>query len=148
MNGGIMEEKELKNPEEKSEGPDTRKKPVRVFVYDDHRFPDPGPEFSVEDVRKSLEAFYPELANAKTREKTLKDGTLEITFIKTAGTKGSGQAVMTARSLAATLAGTPPAKRSADVIAVLQQIATNDKLFRRLKCINPVSSSRRVPHGF
>lgn len=61
---------------------------VRVFVYDDHKFEDPGPEYSIEEVRKSLEAFYPELANVKIEEKKLPDGRLQITFVKKAGGKG------------------------------------------------------------
>jgi PRTRC genetic system protein C len=60
----------------------------RVFIYDDRKFDDPGPEYSIEEVRKSLEAFYPELANAKTEEKKLPDGRLQVTFVKKAGGKG------------------------------------------------------------
>jgi len=41
---------------------------ARVFVYDAREFPDPDPNLTVEDVRRQLLDFFPELANAETRE--------------------------------------------------------------------------------
>jgi PRTRC genetic system protein C len=54
----------------------------RVFKYGDKRFPDPGAEYTVEQVLQHLRTYFPELGHAKTEEKTLDDGTLEITFSK------------------------------------------------------------------
>ena len=41
---------------------------ARIFVYDNREFPDPDPELSVDDVRKSLADFYGELSNATVKE--------------------------------------------------------------------------------
>lgn len=62
----------------------------RVFIYGDHRFEDPGGEYTVEQIRTHLAAYFPELAHATTEEKTLPDGTVEITFRKQVARKGSG----------------------------------------------------------
>jgi PRTRC genetic system protein C len=40
----------------------------RLFVYDGRTFPDPDSRLSVEDVRRQLADYFPELANADTRE--------------------------------------------------------------------------------
>jgi PRTRC genetic system protein C len=61
----------------------------RVFRYGDKTFPDPGNEYTPEQVLAHLRGFFPELGHAKTEEKTLDDGTLEITFSKQVTRKGS-----------------------------------------------------------
>src|SRR5262249_52685693 len=60
----------------------------RLFVYDGREFPDPDPRLSVEDVRKHLAEFFPELANADTREEKRGDDTVYI-FARRIGTKGT-----------------------------------------------------------
>ena len=60
---------------------------ARIFRYDGREFPDPDPQLSVEDVRKQLGEFFPELANADTREEKRDDDTI-FTFTKRIGTKG------------------------------------------------------------
>ena len=60
----------------------------RVFRYGDRQFPDPGAEYTPEQVLNHLKGFFPELGHAKTEEKTLADGTLEITFSKQVTRKG------------------------------------------------------------
>jgi PRTRC genetic system protein C len=60
----------------------------RVFKYGQRTFPDPGPEYSTEQVLNHLRAFLPELGHARIDEKTLADGTLEITFSKQVTRKG------------------------------------------------------------
>jgi PRTRC genetic system protein C len=62
----------------------------RVFVYDGRDFPDPDPTLSVEDVRKQLSDFFPELTNAETREERRGDD-VRYTFARRIGTKGVGQ---------------------------------------------------------
>ncbi|WP_420640498.1 PRTRC system protein C [Candidatus Leptofilum sp.] len=63
--------------------------PPRIFKYADKSFPDPGPEYSVEQVLQHLRTFFPELGHARTEEKTLADGTREITFSKQVTRKGA-----------------------------------------------------------
>lgn len=63
----------------------------RVFVYDGREFPDPDPGLSVEDVRKQLSDFFPELTNAETREERRGDDAVRYTFARRIGTKGIGQ---------------------------------------------------------
>ena len=60
----------------------------RVFRYGDKVFPDPGNEYTPEQILAHLRGFFPELGHAKTEEKTLADGTLEITFSKQVTRKG------------------------------------------------------------
>ncbi len=60
----------------------------RVFKYQDQTWGDPGAEYSVEDVRKQLSTFYPELARAEVKETELPDGRVQVEFVKRAGTKG------------------------------------------------------------
>jgi PRTRC genetic system protein C len=61
----------------------------RIFKYNGQSYTDPGPEYSVDEIKKHLAAVFPEVAQAATEEKKLDDGTLEITFVKRAGTKGA-----------------------------------------------------------
>ena len=63
---------------------------ARVFVYDGREFPDPDPKQSVEDVRRQMLDFFPELANAETREERRGEDTV-YTFSKRIGTKGRRQ---------------------------------------------------------
>lgn len=62
---------------------------TRIFKYADKSFPDPGAEYSVEQVLQHLRTFFPELGHARTEEKTLADGTREITFSKQVTRKGT-----------------------------------------------------------
>ena len=61
----------------------------RVFRYGDKTFPDPGSEYTPEQILTQLKTFFPELGHAKTEEKLLPDGTLEITFSKQVTRKGA-----------------------------------------------------------
>jgi len=60
---------------------------ARAFIYDGREFPDPDPKVSVEEVRKQLAEFFPELANAETREERRGEDTV-YTFTRRIGTKG------------------------------------------------------------
>jgi PRTRC genetic system protein C len=76
---------------------------ARIFVYDARQFPDPDPALPVEDVRKGMAEFFPELANADTREETRGEDTL-YTFSRRIGTKG----VQRRPSVVAILRRVPP----------------------------------------
>ena len=78
---------------------------ARLFLYDGRTFPDPDPRLSVEDVRRQLSDFFPELANADTREERRGEETL-YTFARRIGTKGGG----------------PRRRRSPDVVAILRHV--------------------------
>lgn len=70
---------------------DQTQAPVRrVFRYADQTFPDPGAEYTPEQVLHHLRTFFPELGHAATEEATLPDGTLQITFRKQVTRKGTG----------------------------------------------------------
>lgn len=62
----------------------------RVFIYGDHRFDDPGAQYTTEQVRQHLVQYFPEMAHATVEEKTLPDGTVEVAFRKQVARKGSG----------------------------------------------------------
>lgn len=64
--------------------------PRRIFIYNEHRFNDPGAEYTIEQIQQHLVQYFPEVAHATTEEKTLADGTVEITFRKQVARKGSG----------------------------------------------------------
>ena len=65
---------------------------TRIFVYDGREFPDPDPGLSVEEVRRQLSDFFPELNNAETREDRRGDDEVRYTFTRRIGTKGGDQA--------------------------------------------------------
>ena len=60
---------------------------MRIFVYDGREFPDPDPALSADEVRKMMADFFPELANAETREVQRGEDTLHE-FTRRTGTKG------------------------------------------------------------
>ncbi|GAJ13338.1 unnamed protein product, partial [marine sediment metagenome] len=60
---------------------------ARVFVYDRREFPDPDPNMSVDEVRQSMTNFFPELANAETKQSKRDDDDI-VEFHKRVGTKG------------------------------------------------------------
>jgi len=62
----------------------------REFIVDGRTFPDPDPNKSVEEVKGLMTSFFPELANAETRE-TKKGEDTSFEFIRRVGTKGSGK---------------------------------------------------------
>lgn len=59
----------------------------REFIYDGRTFPDPDPEMPVDEIRKMLADFLPELATAETTQNQVGDVTV-IEFKKRVGTKG------------------------------------------------------------
>ncbi len=60
---------------------------VRVFVYDGREFPDPDPKMSVDEVRQSMTNFFPELANADSKQSKRGEDDI-IEFQRRVGTKG------------------------------------------------------------
>lgn len=62
---------------------------ARLFVVDGREFPDPDAKLSVDEVRKQLAEFLPELTNADVREEKRGDDTRYV-FSKRIGTKGRG----------------------------------------------------------
>ncbi len=60
---------------------------ARVFVYDGREFPDPDPNMSVDEVRQSMTSFFPELANAETKQSKRGEDDI-VEFQKRVGTKG------------------------------------------------------------
>ncbi len=62
---------------------------AREFIVDGRTFPDPDPNRSVEEVKRMMESFFPELANAETIERKTGE-TSSYEFKRRVGTKGSG----------------------------------------------------------
>jgi PRTRC genetic system protein C len=60
---------------------------ARVFVYDGREFPDPDPTKDVEGIKATMTDFFPELANAETKQTTRGEDTL-YEFVKKVGVKG------------------------------------------------------------
>ena len=92
----------------------------RAFVYDGREFPDPDPRLSVEDVRKQMTEFFPELANADTREEKRANGTVVYSFSKRIGTKGLPTG--TRRSRKARGDAGDVARRCAEVVRVIRAV--------------------------
>jgi PRTRC genetic system protein C len=82
---------------------------ARLFLYDGRTFPDPDPRLTVEDVRRQLNDFFPELANADTREERRDEDTL-YTFARRIGTKGGGRR----------------RRRPPDIVAVMKSVPTRE----------------------
>ena len=76
---------------------------ARVFVCDNREFPDPDPKVPVDEVRRQLAEFLPELVNADVREEKRGGDTVYV-FTRRIGTKGTAD-----RPAAAQAA--PPATR-------------------------------------
>jgi PRTRC genetic system protein C len=74
---------------------------ARMFIYDGREFPDPDPQLPVDEVRKQLAEFFPELASADTRQEQRGEDTV-VSFTKRIGTKGR--------------------PRSGDVVTVLRRV--------------------------
>jgi PRTRC genetic system protein C len=62
----------------------------RLFIYDGRTFPDPDSRLTVDEVRRQLSDFFPELSNADTREERRGEDTA-YTFARRIGTKGGGR---------------------------------------------------------
>src|SRR5712691_3327073 len=62
----------------------------RLFIYDGRTFPDPDSRLTVDEVRRQLSDYFPELANADTREERRGEDTA-YTFARRIGTKGGGR---------------------------------------------------------
>jgi PRTRC genetic system protein C len=60
---------------------------ARVFIYDGREFPDPDPNSSVDEVKRMMTDFFPELANAEVRESSRGEDTL-YELVRRVGTKG------------------------------------------------------------
>src|SRR5262249_53304291 len=86
--------------------PRRRSEMARVFVYDQREFPDPDPKLPVDEVRKQLAEFFPELANAEAREERRGEDTV-VTFTKRIGTKGLARPTWP-RDVVAVLRRVPP----------------------------------------
>jgi len=82
---------------------------ARLFIYDGRTFPDPDSRLSVEDVRRQLADYFPELANADTREERRGEDTV-YSFSRRIGTKGGGR----------------PKRRPPDVVAILRTVHERD----------------------
>ena len=63
-------------------------KPKRIFVYDGREFPDPDPTKTVDDIKKMMSDFFPELATAEVKTAD-RDGDTLYEFVKKVGVKGS-----------------------------------------------------------
>ena len=60
---------------------------ARIFVYDGREFPDPDPNLSVDEVKRMMTDFFPELQNAEVKEPKREEDTL-YEFVRRVGTKG------------------------------------------------------------
>lgn len=99
---------EKQNETETTEQTETKK--PRVFVYNGNEFKDPGPEYTVEDVKKHLTTMYPEIARC-TINQTETDTEIRIEFVKRAGTKGKGHLDETEYPMAGCYCATCEGKR-------------------------------------
>ena len=95
---------------------------ARLFIYDGREFPDPDPTLSVEDVKRQLAEFFPEMANADVRQETRGEDTV-ITFAKRIGTKGRRRS----RDIAAILRRVP-AKRLRILVLVAELVDAEGEL--------------------
>ena len=60
---------------------------ARIFVYEGREFADPDSTKSAEEVKQTMTDFFPELANADTKEVARGEDTL-YEFVKKVGVKG------------------------------------------------------------
>jgi PRTRC genetic system protein C len=79
---------------------------ARLFVHDNKEYPDPDPRLGVDEVRKQMADFIPELANADTKEERRGEDTV-YTFSRRIGTKGRDAGYST-RELVEAIRSVPP----------------------------------------
>lgn len=79
----------------------------RVFRYAHHTIPDPGAHLSIEDVRRALVIYFPDLVQATTTTATEGD-TLVVTFAKQTTRKGAESPPSVVHRLAQRLLALPP----------------------------------------
>ncbi len=92
---------------------------ARLFEYDGRTFPDPDPRLAVDDVRRQMADFFPELANADTREERRGEDTV-YAFARRIGTKGGGRQRPRPRDVVAILRRVPACElRVFDLAAAL-----------------------------
>lgn len=60
----------------------------RIFSYENQDLPDPDPNMNIDQVRQHYSTFFPELANAESKQTKRGEDNL-ITFTKRVGTKGN-----------------------------------------------------------
>jgi len=60
---------------------------AREFIYEGRSFPDPDPALSVDEVKRMMSDFFPELANAEVREAKRGEDTVHE-FVRRVGVKG------------------------------------------------------------
>ncbi|MCP1121029.1 PRTRC system protein C [Robbsia andropogonis] len=64
------------------------RKAIREFSYNGMTFADPGPQFSVLEVRDLYSAQYPELTTASVNGPETSGAIMRYTFLRAAGAKG------------------------------------------------------------
>lgn len=83
---------DVPNPPDTSESATQAEAPVgytrREFHYATHVIPDPSMDLAIEDVRKALIPYFPDLVQA-TYTQRVQDGTLVVTFAKQVTRKGA-----------------------------------------------------------
>ena len=60
----------------------------RSFTFNNIPLPDPGPEFTVDEVKSLYSAQYPDISTALITGPEIKDDVAEYTFVRNVGTKG------------------------------------------------------------
>lgn len=60
----------------------------RTFSFNGVDLPDPGPDFSVEEIRDTYAAIYPDISTAVVQTDTKNDDSVHYTFVRSVGTKG------------------------------------------------------------
>jgi len=60
----------------------------REFEFNGVKLNDPGPEFTVEEVRDAMAAMYPDLTTATIEGPEIKDDVACYKFVRNVGTKG------------------------------------------------------------
>lgn len=142
----------------------------RLFRYESHTIPDPGAHLSVEEVRKALVLYFPDLVQATTTTQT-EGETLVITFAKQTTRKGAAgeippsefttlaerllalSALTETLTLPAALTLSEVAARRTEIQEALATHATAtydcERIYRRcLTLLHPTALRSRLPLGF
>lgn len=64
------------------------KKIIRTFTFNGMKLPDPGPDFSAEEVKELFTNQYPDLVTAIIDGPSITDDVAAYTFIRNVGSKG------------------------------------------------------------
>lgn len=122
----------------------------RVFKYATHSIPDPGMQIEIEDVRRALIPYFPDLVQA-THTQRVEGDTLIVTFQKQATRKGAGHRSCPPPDplgieLARAIRKLPRFRDALSALHLPKNVTLADLAAQRVDILEALDADRAVPH--